>query len=448
MSDITHPGLRPASPAAAAVQRPLGELFGSVALPVNGSVFRRFLAFAGPGYLVATGYMDPGNWATALAGGSKFGASLLFVAVLSSLIAILLQSLSARLAIATGQDLAAQCRAALPRPVSFGLWLSAEGAIIATDLAEIIGTAIGFQLVFGLPLKIGVVITVLDVFLLLGLQRLGFRKLEAVVIAFLVIIASSFAVELVLARPDWAWVASGLAPSPAVLTDPAMLYLAAGILGATVMPHNLFLHSGIVQTRAIGPSLPEKREALRFALWDSGLALTFALAINASILVLAAAAFHARGHTNVSELQDAYSLIAPLLGSQLAATLFGVALLACGLNSTITATLAGQIVMEGFINIRLPPWQRRLLTRLIAIIPAVGVIWLSGEAAIGQLLVLSQVILSVALPFAVVPLVWLTASRPRMGALVAPLRTTLAAAVIAAFIIALNLKLMWDAVTG
>ena len=448
MDDITRSGLAPASMQSAALRRSLGALSGSVALPVGGGTLRRFLAFAGPGYLVATGYMDPGNWATALAGGSKFGVSLLFVAVLSSLIAILLQSLSARLAIATGEDLAAQCRDALPRPVSFGLWLCAEAAIIATDLAEIIGTAIGFQLVFGLSLKIGVAITVLDVFLLLGLQRLGFRKLEAVVIAFLVVIALSFAAELVLARPDWAWVAQGLVPSPVVFSDPAMLYLAAGILGATVMPHNLFLHSGIVQTRAIGPALPDKREALRFALWDSGLALTFALMINASILILAAAAFHANGHKAVSELQDAYNLIAPLLGSQMAATLFGVALLACGLNSTITATLAGQIVMEGFLNLRLPPWQQRLLTRLVAIVPAVGVIWFSGEAAVGKLLVLSQVVLSVALPFAVVPLVWLTASRQRMGALVAPLHTTIAAAVTAVFIIALNLKLVWDALAG
>ena len=390
--------------------------------------------------------MDPGNWATALAGGSKFGVSLLTVAVASSLIAILLQALSARLAIATGQDLAKQCRAALPRPVSLALWLCAEAAIVATDLAEIIGTAIGFQLVFGLPLKVGVVLTVFDVFFMLALQRFGFRKLEAVVIAFLIIIALCFATELVLARPDWAWVARGLVPSPALIGNPEMLYLAAGILGATVMPHNLFLHSGIVQTRAFGPSLPEKREALRFALWDSGIALIFALVINASILILAAAAFHANGQFAVSELQDAYKLIAPLLGTPYAATLFGVALLACGLNSAITATLAGQIVMEGFVNIRLAPWQRRLLTRLVAIVPAVSVIWLSSEEATGRLLVLSQVILSLALPFAVVPLIWLTASRRRMGALVAPALITGLAALCAAVIIAVNMKLVFDAV--
>ena len=444
MNDMTPSGLPPAPPAAAITERPLGALFGSVALPVGGGTFRRFLAFAGPGYLVATGYMDPGNWATALAGGSKFGASLLFVAVLSSLIAILLQSLSARLAIATGEDLAMQCRAALPRPVSYGLWICAEGAIIATDLAEIIGTAIGFQLVFGLPLKLGVLVTVLDVFLILALQRLGFRKLEAVVIAFLVVIALSFATELVLAKPDWAWVASGLVPTPAIVTNPDMLYLAAGIIGATVMPHNLFLHSGIVQTRAIGASLPQKREALRFAHWDSALALTFALMINASILILAAAAFHSKGHTGVAELQEAHRLIAPLLGTQLASTLFGVALLACGLSSTITATLAGQIVMEGFVRIRLAAWQRRLLTRLVAIIPAVAVIWMAGESATGQLMVLSQVILSLALPFAVVPLIWLTA-RQRLGALIAPRWVTVAGSLIAAVLIGLNLKIVFDA---
>ena len=444
MNLIIPPVSAGSRPTPAPALRPLGGLFASVPLPVSASKFRRFAAFVGPGYLVATGYMDPGNWATALAGGAQFGAALLFVAVLSSLIAILLQSLSARLAIATGQDLASQCRAALPRPVSFGLWLCAEGAIIATDLAEIIGTAIGFQLVFGLPLKIGVLVTVLDVFVILALQRLGFRKLEAVVMAFLVVIALAFATELVLARPDWGLVARGLVPTPAVLTDPAMLYLAAGIIGATVMPHNLFLHSGIIQTRAIGPAPAQKREALRFAQWDSALALTFALMINASILILAAAAFNAHGHFEVAELQDAYRLIAPLLGTQWAATLFGIALLACGLNSTITATLAGQIVMEGFVAIRLPPWQRRLLTRMVAIVPAVGVIWMTDEAATGRLLVFSQVILSLALPFAVVPLIWLTATRARMGALVAPRWISLLAGLIANALIGLNLKLVWD----
>ena len=446
MDDVA--GARPYSALRPTRLDQLGGIAASVPVPTSGGGVRRFLAFSGPGYLVATGYMDPGNWATALAGGSRFGSALLFVAVISSLIAILLQSLSARLAVATGEDLASQCRAALPRPVSFALWLCAEGAIVATDLAEVIGTAIGLQLVFGMPLKLGVLITVLDVFLILALQRLGFRKLEAVVVAFLVIIAAAFTIELVLARPDWADVARGLAPTSAVLTDPDMLYIAAGIIGATVMPHNLFLHSGIVQTRAIGPSLAQKREALRFVKLDSAVALTFALAINASILILAAAAFHAHGYTQVAELENAYQLIAPLLGTQLAATLFGVALLACGLNSTITATLAGQIVMEGFIRIRLPPWQRRLVTRLIAILPAVGVIWLSSEAATGRLLVLSQVVLSLALPFAVVPLVWLTASRGRMGALVAPRITTGAAAAIAALLCGLNAKLVWDAVAG
>ena len=437
---------QPARTASDPASGPLGEAFRSI--PVTGSGLKRFSAFLGPGYLVATGYMDPGNWATALAAGSKFGAALLFVAVLSSLMAIVLQSLSARLAIATGRDLAALCRETLPRPVSFALWLIAEGAIIATDLAEIIGTAIGLLLVFGIPLKIGVLVTVLDVFLILALQRLGFRKIEAFVLALLIVIALAFGVELFLAKADWSAVAAGLRPDPAVLTDPDMLYLALGILGATVMPHNLFLHSGIILTRAIGPSLPEKREALRFALADSAIALTFALAVNAAILILAAAAFHANGKHDVTELQDAYALIAPLLGTSLAAVLFGVALLACGLNSTVTATLAGQIVMEGFLNLRLAPAMRRLVTRLIAILPAVFVIYAAGEASMGKLLIASQVVLSLALPFAMVPLVWLTAHRAVMGVMTAPLRTTLAAGVTAVIITALNVKLIWDAVAG
>nr|WP_244532152.1 Nramp family divalent metal transporter [Methylocapsa palsarum] len=417
-------------------------------IPRGGSALRRFLAFAGPGYLVATGYMDPGNWATALAAGSRFGSALLFIAVLSSLMAIVLQALSARLAFATGRDLAQNCRDAMPGPVSFVFWLIMETAIVATDLAEVIGTAIGLELLFKIPLGAGVILTAFDAFLVLAFMRFGFRKLEAFVVSLLILIASCFAIELVLARPDMAEVARGLIPARALFTEPQMLYLALGILGATVMPHNLYLHSGIVLTRAVGPSKTDKAEAIRFAILDSTIALCFALVINASILILAAAAFHAHGQHEVAELGQAYQLIAPLLGSALAAKLFAIALIACGLNSTLTATLAGQIVMEGFINIRLSPVVRRMLTRAVAIVPAIAVIFISGPGAVNELLVLSQVVLSLALPFAVVPLVWLTASRARMGAFKASAPTTALAGVIALAIIVLNGKLILDAIAG
>ncbi|MGH6800701.1 MAG: Nramp family divalent metal transporter [Methylocella sp.] len=430
------------------VSRSLGAAHGSVLVPKTGPVFRRFLSFAGPGYLVATGYMDPGNWATALAGGSSFGMALLFVAVLSSLMAIVLQALSARLAFATGRDLAQNCGQAFPRPVRLGFWLIMETAIIATDLAEVIGTAIGLELLTGLPLGAGVVLTSLDALLILAFMRFGFRKLEAFVVALLVLIASCFAVELVLARPDMADVAKALLPSRDLFTNPAMLYLGLGILGATVMPHNLYLHSGIVLTRAVGPSHVEKASAIRLAILDSTIALLFALVINGSILILAAAAFHAHGHPEVAALPDAYRLIAPLLGSALAAKLFAIALIACGMNSTLTATLAGQIVMEGFVNIRLNPVARRLLTRLIAIVPAVATILIGGASATNGLLVLSQVVLSLTLPFAVVPLVWFTASRGRMGVFTAPWTTSAVAGIIAVAIIGLNAKLVFDALTG
>jgi manganese transport protein len=426
--------------------RSLGEAHGSV--PVGGSQLRRLMAFFGPGYLVATGYMDPGNWATALAGGSKFGTALLFVAVLSSLMAILLQALSARLAVATGLDLAQACAARFPRAASVALWLIAEAAIIATDLAEVIGTAIGLQLLFGLPLVWGVLLTALDVFLVLALQRLGFRKLEAFVITLLIVIALAFGGQLLLAHPSIAAIAGGLVPRASLFTDPEMLYLALGILGATVMPHNLYLHSGVVLTRQIGPSMPEKKEAIRFATLDSTVALSFALIINGSILILAAAAFHARGHTDVAELQQAHELLAPLLGTVLAAHLFGIALLACGLNSTVTATLAGQIVMEGFIHLRMSMVARRIVTRCIALVPAAAVTILAGDAYTGRLLIFSQVVLSLALPFAVVPLVWFTASRQMLGDLVAARWQTGLAGLVALIIVGLNLKLIIDAVLG
>jgi manganese transport protein len=427
---------------------PLSDVYRSIAVPRLGSNPRRLAAFLGPGYLVAVGYMDPGNWATSIAGGSKFGYTLLVVALVSNIMAIVLQSLCARLAIASGRDLAQACRDAFPRAVAYPLWLLAELAIVATDIAEVIGTAIGLNLLFGVPLEIGVVITALDVFLILYLQKLGFRYLEAFIITLLGVIAACFAIQIALADPQWGEVIRGFAPTTQIVTDPEMLYLALGILGATVMPHNLYLHSAIVQTRDFGGSLPEKREALRYATIDSTAALMFALLINASILILAAAAFHGTGRTEVAELGEAHSLLSPLLGAAIAPTLFGIALLCCGLNSTVTATLAGQAVMEGFLEIRLPPWVRRLITRLIAIVPAAIVTIWYGESGTAQLLILSQVVLSLQLSFAVIPLVMFTASRAKMGALVAPRWLIVFAAVIAAVIVVLNLKLLVDFALG
>ncbi len=423
----------------------LSEVHRSIALPSG--KWRRFAAFLGPGYMVAVGYMDPGNWATSLAGGSKFGYALLSVALISNLMAIVLQSLCARLAIASGRDLAQACRDAFPRWVNIPLWLFAELAIIATDIAEVIGTAIGLNLLFGIPLELGVVITALDVFLILWLQKKGFRWLEAFIITLLGVIALCFGLQIAMADPVWSDVIKGFAPTTDIITNPDMLYLALGILGATVMPHNLYLHSAIVQTRAYGETLPEKRQALRFATLDSTVALTFALVINASILILAAASFNTIGKTDVAELGDAHLLLGPLLGSAIAPQLFAVALLCCGLNSTVTATLAGQAVMEGFLNLRIPPWARRLVTRSIAIIPAAGVTILYGAAETGRLLILTQVILSLQLSFAVVPLVMFTTDRRKMGALVAPLWLGLVAALVAVVIVVLNLKLLWDFAT-
>lgn len=426
----------------------LSEVFGSIAVPRGASPMRRFLAFIGPGYLVAVGYMDPGNWATSLAGGAKFGYTLLFVALLSNFMAILLQSLCARLAIASGRDLAQACRDAFPRWISLPLWVLAEAAIIATDLAEVIGTAIGLNLLFGIPLEIGIFITAADVFLILWLQNRGFRWVEAFVIALLGVIAACFLVQIAMADPDWNAVIRGFAPSVEIATNPEMLYIALGIIGATVMPHNLYLHSGIVQTRAFGQDPSEKRQALRMATWDSTIALMFALCINASILILAAATFHASGNTEVVEIDQAHALLSPLLGGSVAPALFGLALLACGLNATITATMSGQIVMEGFIRWRISPVLRRLITRLIAITPAMAVILLWGSEGTGQLLILSQVVLSFQLPFAIVPLVMFTASRAKMGEMVAPLWLTLACAAIAVTIITLNINLLWSVMVG
>ncbi len=423
------------------------EVFRSIPVAIGAPPWRRFLAFMGPGYLVAVGYMDPGNWATSLAGGSKFGYALLTIALLSNIMAIILQSLCARLAIGSGRDLAQACRDAFPRWVAWPLWLLAELAICATDLAEVIGTAIGLQLLFGIPLEIGIIITALDVFLILYLQNKGFRWIEAFIITLLGVIALCFVVQIAMARPDWAGVIKGFAPTTDIVTNPDMLYLALGIIGATVMPHNLYLHSAIVQTRDFGHSLPEKREALKFATLDSTIALMFALTINASILILAAATFNKSGNTGVEDLQQAHTLLSPLLGSAIAPTLFGIALLCCGMNSTVTATMAGQVVMEGFIDIRLAAWLRRLVTRMVAIVPAIFVTLIAGESQAAKLLILSQVILSLQLPFAIVPLVIMTADRAKLGELVAPKWLTAMAVVVAAIIIALNTKLLWDVST-
>jgi manganese transport protein len=428
--------------------RSLSEVFGTIAVRPQGSIGKKLLAFLGPGYLVAVGYMDPGNWATSLAGGSKFGYSLLTIALLSNIMAIVLQALCARLGIGAGRDLAQACRDAFPRFVAWPLWVLAEIAICATDLAEVIGTAIGLNLLFGIPLEIGVILTALDVFLILWMQRLGFRWIEVFVVALLGIIAACFAVQIALANPDWRGVILGFAPTVEIVKNPEMLYLALGILGATVMPHNLYLHSGVVQTRRFGDSVEDKREAIKLATLDSTIALMFALLINASILILAAATFNSRGQTDVTELDQVHSFLAPLLGSVYAPSLFAVALLCCGLNSTVTATLAGQIVMEGFIDIRLAPWLRRLTTRAIAIVPAAIVTIWYGEKGTAQLLILSQVVLSLQLPFAIVPLVMFTADRRKMGELVAPRWVTAIAVTIAVIIIALNLKLLMDFVRG
>ncbi|MCD2325365.1 Nramp family divalent metal transporter [Sphingomonas sp. IC-56] len=422
----------------------LPEVFRSVPVPASSVGLRRLAAFAGPGFLVAVGYMDPGNWATDLAGGSAFGYTLLSVILLSNLMAILLQSLAARLGIATGRDLASACRDAYSKPVAILLWVLCEIAIVACDLAEVIGTAIGLNLLFGLPLVWGVVLTALDVFVILALQKRGFRRLEAFVIGLLAIIAACFAYELFVSRPELAGIARGLVPTTEILTNPAMLYLAIGILGATVMPHNLYLHSAVVQTRDFVPTPEGKRDAAKWATIDTVVALMLALFVNAAILILAAAAFHTAGNTEVAEIQDAYNLLTPTLGAAMASTLFAVALLASGQNSTVTATLAGQVVMEGFLRLRLAPWFRRLITRGLAIIPAGIVAALYGESGTAKLLVLSQVILSLQLPFAVVPLVQFTSDRTKMGNLTSPYWLKLIAWLVTALIIGLNVKLLLD----
>ena len=426
----------------------LGELNASVPVRAGGSWMRRLLGFLGPGYMVSVGYMDPGNWATDIAGGAQFGYTLLIVILLSNLMAIVLQALAARLGIATGLDLAQACRERYPRPVGFALWAACEIAIIACDLAEVIGTAIALKLLFGIPLLLGAVITALDVFLVLLLMQRGFRALEAFVIALLAVIFVCFGVQIALAAPTVQSVLGGFVPSREIVTNPAALYIAIGIIGATVMPHNLYLHSSIVQTRAYPRTEEGRRQALSFAVTDSTIALMLALFVNASILIMAAALFHASGRTEVQEIEQAFELLSPLLGVGLASTLFAVALLASGLNSTVTATLAGQIVMEGFLRLRLPQWARRLLTRAVAIVPVVIVTGLYGAQGTAKLLVLSQVVLSMQLPFAMIPLVSFVSDKATMGALVIPGWLKALSWAIAAVIVVLNVKLLFDAVVG
>lgn len=398
----------------------LPESHGSVPVPVTASFWRKLFAFSGPGYLVAVGYMDPGNWATDIAGGARFGYTLLSVILLSNLMAILLQALAVRLGVGTSYDLAQACRAYYSRRASIVLWVLAEIAIAACDLAEVIGSAVALNLLFGIPLVAGVVITALDVLIVLLVQQHRFRILEGIVVTLILGIAGGFAIELFLSRPDLGGVLRGFVPTPEILRNPDMLYIAVGILGATVMPHNLYLHSSVVQTRMYADTDAGKGEAIRFATIDSTVALMSALFINAAILVVAAATFHGTQYEWVADITDAHKLLAPLLGTTMASTLFAVTLLFSGQNSTLTGTLAGQIVMEGFLNIRLRPWLRRLITRGIAIVPALITVVLYGERGTGQLLILSQVILSLQLPFAVFPLVMFTGDRKKMGKAVAP----------------------------
>jgi manganese transport protein len=442
------PASVPAATTASGMSRSAGlpslpEAHRTIPISNTSSWLRKMFAFAGPGYLVAVGYMDPGNWATDIGGGSKFGYTLLSVILISNLMAMFLQALSAKLGIASGRDLAQACREHYSRRTSIALWIVCEIAIAACDLAEVLGSAVALKLLFGLPLLAGVIITGLDVLIVLALQGRGFRIIEAFVVTLIATIAGCFAYEIFFAQPIWREAVVGLIPRAEILRNREMLYIAIGILGATVMPHNLYLHSSIVQTRAFGASLRDRREAIRFAILDSTLALGFALFINAAILVLGAAAFHTRGLHDVAEIADAYKLLSPVLGVSLASTLFACALLASGQNSTLTGTLAGQIVMEGFLQIRLKPWMRRLITRSIAILPAIIVIGFAGENKVTPLLILSQVVLSFQLPFAVIPLVQFTSDRNKMGEFTNSRLTIVVAWIVAAAILFFNAELLW-----
>jgi len=422
----------------------LSEVHRTIPVPRGLSFWRKMLAFSGPGYLVAVGYMDPGNWATDLAGGSAFGYSLLSVILISNLMAILLQSLCAKLGIVTGRDLAQACRDHYSKPVAVVLWLICEVAICACDLAEVIGSAIALNLLFKIPLVWGVCVTALDVLAVMYLQNKGFRYIEALVVTLILTIGGCFLMEIIFSRPNVLQVLGGFVPKFEIIQNTKMLYVAIGILGATVMPHNLYLHSSIVQTRKYEQNAEGKAEAVKFATIDSTVALMFALFINAAILIVSAATFHTRGQNDVEEIQHAYKLLSPSLGVPVASALFAIALLASGQNSTLTGTLAGQIVMEGFLNIRLRPWLRRLITRLIAIVPAVICTALYGESGTANLLILSQVILSMQLSFAVIPLVIFTSSRKKMGEFVNPAWIQILAWLTSGIIVLLNLKYLFD----
>jgi len=422
----------------------LPEVHRSIVVPPNASFWRKLAAFSGPGFLVAVGYMDPGNWATDLAGGAQFGYTLLSVIMVSNFMAILLQHLCIKLGVASGRDLAQACRDHYSRATVIFLWIACEIAIAACDLAEVVGSAIALQLLFGIPLVWGCIITAADVLAVLYLQHKGFRRVEAIVVVLISTIALCFASELFFSKPHIPDVLAGFIPQGKVLTNPAMLYVAIGILGATVMPHNLYLHSSIVQTRRFERTSLGMREAIKFATIDSSAALMFALFINAAILVLAAAAFHWSGHQDVAEIQDAFKLLSPLLGVQVASALFAIALLASGQNSTLTGTLAGQIVMEGFLNFRIAPWLRRVITRGLAIIPAVLVIGIFGEQKTTQLLIASQVVLSMQLGFAIWPLMRFTGEKKKMGEFVNRFWIKLFGWMTAFVIITLNVKLLLD----
>lgn len=422
----------------------LPEVYGSIKVPKTGSFWRKLWAFTGPGLMVAVGYMDPGNWATDIAGGAKFGYTLLSVILISNLFAMLLQHLSLKLGIATNRDLAQACRDAFPKPIVITLWILCEIAIAACDLAEVIGSAIALNLLFGIPLIFGVAITVLDVLFILYFQGKGFRTIEAIVASLIAIIFICFGYEIVVSNPDITGVLTGLIPDPKIIIDPSMLYVSIGILGATVMPHNLYLHSSIVQTRAYGTSDIEKKSAIKFATIDSTTSLFLAFFINASILILASATFHNTGYHQVADINDAHKLLNPVLGVKFAGIFFAIALLASGQNSTLTGTLAGQIVMEGFLNIRLKPWLRRLITRLIAVIPALIITYIYGEKGTGELLVLSQVILSLQLSFAVIPLLIFTSDKVKMGVFANSQIIKITAWVVAIIIILLNGYLLID----
>ena len=422
----------------------LPEVHRSIVVPTTASFWRKLIAFSGPGFLVAVGYMDPGNWATDLAGGARFGYSLLAMIMISNLMAILLQHLCIKLGVATGRDLAQACRDHYSLPTVWSLWILCEIAIAACDLAEVVGSAIGLQLLFGIPLVWGCLITASDVLLVLYLQTKGFRYIEAIVITLIATIGSCFAAELIFSKPSMTGVLLGFIPGPHIVANQGMLYVSIGILGATVMPHNLYLHSSIVQTRKFEQTPEGRREAIKFATIDSSVALMFALFINAAILILSAAVFHWSGHQEVAEIQDAYKLLSPLLGVGVASILFAVALLASGQNSTLTGTLAGQIVMEGFLNLRITPWLRRLITRAIAIVPAVLVIGIAGEGKTTKLLIISQVVLSMQLGFAVWPLMRFTDEKTKMGEFANRLWVKILGWTTAGIIILLNVKLLLD----